>query len=215
MSKIFCGECICKIVTKDSFVTCNNCTLDFHVSCVNVSDNHTNHWLCNSCFFKSAFDELPFSNDIVDLNCKLQKGLKIVHINIQSLVNKLEHIKLLLDENQIHILCITETWLTNNIDDCIVNIDGYNMYRMDRSNGKLHGGLMCYIKDGIAFKQNINLLDNDIEAIWIEVNMPKTKPILIGTVYRPPDSHVDYVDKLDTIFQQSNSIYDDVYNYTW
>ena len=38
--------------------------------------------------------------------------------------------------------------------------------------------------------------------------MPKTKPILIGTVYRPPDSHVDYVDKLDTIFN-SNSIYDD------
>ena len=58
---------------------------------------------------------------------------------------------------------------------------------------------MCYIKEGIAFKQNTNLLDNDIEAIWIEVNIPKTKPILIGTVYRPPDSHVDYVDKLDTI----------------
>lgn len=59
------------------------------------------------------------------------------------------------------------------------------MYRMDRSNGKLHGGLICHIKDGVAFNPNKHFLDSDIEAMWIEINLPKTKPILIGTVYRP------------------------------
>ena len=82
---------------------------------------------------------------------------------------------------------------------------------MDRSNGKLHGGLICHIKDGVAFNPNKHFLDSDIEAMWIEINLPKTKPILIGTVYRPPSSHVDYVDKLDTIFHECNSTYDDVY----
>jgi hypothetical protein len=156
-------------------------------------------------------DELPFNDHFVDLNCKLQKGLKIVHVNIQSLINKVDHINLLLQENNIHVLCITESWLTNDIDDSDIKINGYDICRLDRNNGMSHGGIVCYIKEGISFKQNLNLLNSDIEAMWIEINLPKTKPILIGTVYRPPSSNVEYLDKLDMIFQECNSMYDDVY----
>ena len=40
--------------------------------------------------------------------------------------------------------------------------------------------------------------------------MPYTKPILLGTVYRPPNSKADYLDNLDKIFQNSTSHFDDV-----
>ena len=97
-------------------------------------------------------------------------------------------------------------------DDSELKINNYSICRLDRQNGKSHGGgIICYIKDGVSFRQNTDLHDNDSEILWVEVNLPKTKPILVGAVYRPPSSSVDYVEKVDTIFQKCNSLYDDVY----
>ena len=59
---------------------------------------------------------------------------------------------------------------------------------------------LCYVKDNIPSKQNVDLYDIDMEAIFIEINLPKTKPILIGSIYRPPDCSADYLDKLDAMF---------------
>ena len=42
------------------------------------------------------------------------------------------------------------------------------------------------------------------------LNLPHTKPILVGTVYRPPSVHTDYLCKLDSIFQDITTLYDDV-----
>ena len=39
---------------------------------------------------------------------------------------------------------------------------------------------------------------------------PHTRPILLGTVYRPPDSKADYIENLDLIFQNCTTLYDDV-----
>ena len=108
-------------------------------------------------------------------------------------------------------MCITESWLDNDTDDSAIKINGYNLCRLDRNNGITHGGILCYVREDISFKQNSNIMNDDIEALWIEVNLHKTKPLLIGTVYRPPSSNVDYIHKLDSVFQEYNTLYDDVY----
>ena len=41
-------------------------------------------------------------------------------------------------------------------------------------------------------------------------HLPQTKPLLLGTVYRAPDSKAEYIDKLDLVFQNCTSLYDDV-----
>ena len=134
-------------------------------------------------------------------DCSLSKGFKIAHVNIQSLRYKVDDIRILLNDNNFDVLCLTETWLDNNIDDNEIKIDGYNINRLDRTD-KQHGGILFYVKDGIIFKENLNLNSTyKIEALWIELNLPHTKPILVGTVYRPPDSKVEYLDNLDSIFQ--------------
>jgi hypothetical protein len=167
------GICMKKIVKNDMFVTCKNCTLDFHVKCIDTSDiDKCINWYCKNCFLKTSYDELPFSHSdyFIDLQCKLQKGLKIAHINIRSLVN------LLLHDNNIDVLCISETHLTDNISDMELHINGYSITRLDRQQiDKTHGGILCYVKDNIAFKQNIDLYDKDIEAIFIEINLPKNQ----------------------------------------
>ena len=61
-----------------------------------------------------------------------KKGLKIAHVNICSLRNKVQDIDNLLTTDKIHILAISETHLDNTFDDATVEIQGYSIYRKDR-----------------------------------------------------------------------------------
>ena len=65
---------------------CKHCTLNFHVKCVNYAsdiEQYTN-WYCKNCFVRICDDELPFSDRFIDLQCKIQKRLKIAHLDIQG-----------------------------------------------------------------------------------------------------------------------------------
>jgi len=212
-TKKLCGKCTRKILVKQRYVTCKFCTLDYHIDCIdsdNVLDSCID-WMCHSCFTNACNYELPFSSGFIDLNCRLQKGFKVAHLNIQGILSKVDYLDILLHDNNIDVLCLNETWLTSNIDDSEIMIDGYSIFRLDRCNGKTRGGVMCYVKSNLCTKQNVDIYDSDVEALFLEVNLPNTKPIAIGTVYRPPDSTVEYIDKIDNLFQKCNSIYDDVY----
>ena len=60
-----------------------------------------------------------------------RKGLKIMHLNVQSLGNKLDQTKLILQINNIDILVLTETWSNNSWPDSLVAIPEYKCYRRD------------------------------------------------------------------------------------
>ena len=51
------------------------------------------------------------------------------HVNVNNLPKKLNHIKNLLEDNEVDILCVSETWLRANVFDSTVNIPGYNCVR--------------------------------------------------------------------------------------
>ena len=67
-------------------------------------------------------------------------------------------------------------------------MDGYNVVKRDRSSDA-HGGVCTYISNNIVYNDRLDLHNEHIEAVWIEIVQPNTKPIVIGTVYRPPDQH--------------------------
>ena len=46
---------------------------------------------------------------------------------------------------------------------------------------------MCiFVRDILPFNVRNNLDVDILEAIWIELFLKKTKPIVVGCVYRPP-----------------------------
>jgi exonuclease III len=120
------------------------------------------------------------------------KGLRVFHLNICSLRNKLDELRLFCDKYQPHVLSLNETWLDNSFMDNEISLPGYNLMRRDRNrNG---GGLVVYVAENLGFNQLENNaiippIDENIEAIWFELTQPKTKNILIGAFYRPP--HLD------------------------
>ena len=50
------------------------------------------------------------------------------------------------------------------------------------------GGIGLYISESVPFQRLIDLEVNDIECIWIEILLPKSKGFCIGVIYRPPNS---------------------------
>ena len=113
------------------------------------------------------------------------KGLHFVHLNIRSILYKIHELRVLLSENRISVIAITETWLNSSINDEEVYIDGYSILRRDRAGD--HGGGVClYIRSDIAFNVREDLTPDGIESLWIDILLPHTKPITLCVVYRPP-----------------------------
>ena len=70
------------------------------------------------------------------------------------------------------------------IYDSEVEVCGYTILRHDRNR---HGGGVClYIRSDISFSPRTDLQTDNLETVWAEVLVPKTRPILTGICYRPP-----------------------------
>ena len=79
----------------------------------------------------------------------------------------------------------------------ILHMAGFNFERKDRSvlrddllSTKRGGDVVVYFADYIRYKRRTDLESADIESIWLEINLKDTKPILISSAYRPPNSSV-------------------------
>ena len=122
-----------------------------------------------------------------------ENGLKIVHVNAMSVLNKLDDI--CTNMSFFDVVIITATWLDCSTHDSIVAWPGYNQVRMDRSQfrDKRGGGLCIYIKANNKFEviplQILNVKKN-IEVIQIKTKPPNQKPIKLISIYCPPDGSI-------------------------
>ena len=84
-------------------------------------------------------------------------------------------------------LCISETWLESNIPDRYVNIEGFNLFRDDKGRG---GGTCIYVRNYLnATLVNIELDSCEgIECTWVKVQCRKLPSVIVGAVYRHPNS---------------------------
>lgn len=111
-------------------------------------------------------------------------GLHFVHVNARSLKPKIDDIRQIARKSNVAFIWISETWLDDTVPDADVFIDKYCIQRKDRYR---HGGGVCiYIGQDLAFNQQSELDHGQLEATWVELLLPKTKPILCGVVHRLP-----------------------------
>ena len=97
----------------------------------------------------------------------------------------MSEIRKIADKTKAAVIGISESWLDSSVTDNEIKLDDYSITRNDRNrNG---GGVCTYVRNNFAFLPRTDLQSDHIEATWLEIILPKTKPIIIGTVYRPPD----------------------------
>ena len=116
--------------------------------------------------------------------------LVFANLNINSLRAKFDQLKIIISGN-IDILVITETKLDDSFPVSQFKIEGYSEpYRFDRNrNG---GGVIIYVREDIPSKKlTKHEFPNDIEGIFIEINLRKSKWLVFGT-YHPPSQSDQY-----------------------
>ena len=116
--------------------------------------------------------------------------LVISHLNINSLSNKFDQLKLII-KIKVDILVITETKLDSSFPDSQFIIDGFGqLYRLDRN--KHGGGVMIFVSEDIPSKLvSKHTLPDEIEGMFIEIKLRRTKWLILGT-FHPPNQPDDY-----------------------
>lgn len=138
------------------------------------------------------------SSRLSDWNSSSQKSqLSIIYFNARSLlpkINELQALCLTLDPD---VVCITESWLAENIEDLEIEIPGYSCTRLDRD--RHGGGLVTYIRDTIEYK-SILLGPGNLEFSIISLYKSNCR-VCIALLYRPPSCPVTVFDTLFTTLQ--------------
>ena len=129
-----------------------------------------------------------------------KKGLRFIDININSLLPKIDEIRHMTKTTNAAIVGTGETKLDESILSSESDIEGYDLLRLDRS--RRGGGVACYVKKSLAYNYRDNFCKNT-ESIFMDIFLPKTKPILIGILYRPPDKN-NFVKNLEETFTNCN-----------
>lgn len=128
------------------------------------------------------------------------KGFSIASLNIVSLLSHIEDLRVIMINEPFDILAINESRLDETVTDNEVYLTGYTIIRKDRN--RQGGGVALYIRSAINYTRRTDLEDEELEFLCTEIRKPKTKPILIGTWYRPPSSSIELFDKLEKILNK-------------
>lgn len=132
----------------------------------------------------------------------MDSKLSFYHINICSLVNKIDEIAL--ETEDFDIIGITETHLDNSVkNDEIVIPNYYEPIRRDRN--RYGGGVAIYIRKNISYKRRQDLESKEIESLCIEIHKQPTKTICT-IAYKPPNQPVDSWKKVQDFFENLNSL---------
>ena len=125
------------------------------------------------------------------------RSLKIGHVNARSLIPKLDQILKTVLDNDLDILCLTETWLTETVSDRILVFPGYKLLRRDRplsdrlrsrtAKTNRGGGVAILCRESLkCVALPIVSSEETCESLWVTVSGGGRCSATVGVMYRPP-----------------------------
>ena len=87
-----------------------------------------------------------------------------------------------------------------------VQIDDYKIIRCGRNRHR--GGVACYIRNDLSY--NIIFFPHEIKSVFFEILLPNSKPIIAGTIYRPPNQS-NFLEVLNENMNKTHLIINEIY----
>ena len=131
-------------------------------------------------------------------------SLNIFYSNIRSLVPKIDNLRIFCSIYHPDIICMVESWLSTEISDSEISIQGYSVIRLDRN--RHGGGVLIYVKYMFTYSLVFKGTD-DLELIVVSFlcTMHDTNPdFTLALFYRPPNSSSFVIDTLFTVLCNLN-----------
>ena len=82
---------------------------------------------------------------------------------------------------------LTETWLSEDIDNAEIQIEDFSIFRADRSH-RSRGGVAAYFRSDLLCKSAFSFSNGVCEALLVKC---KKLYIVFGVLYRPPNTAVE------------------------
>ena len=99
--------------------------------------------------------------------------------------NKVGHLREMALQNQALFVALTETQLNEEIYDAEICMDGYTIFRADRTLGRSKGGVAIYVRDDLASETIVLASSSDGTVEYLLLWTEKIK-LATGIIYRPP-----------------------------
>ena len=107
-----------------------------------------------------------------------------MHLNIKNLLPKTDELRCIARLSNTVDIGISESKLDKYTTDSELLTDNSDLLCCDRNRNS--AGVACYITHDLSYTPK-NLFPNDINNVFFGTPLPKTKPITVGIIYRPPD----------------------------
>ena len=154
-----------------------------------VSNNTFNYCDLCSCVICASTSTVPTCMHAHPTN------LKILYFNARSIIPKRDELTAICTAEKPHIVCLTETWLDEDIGDHEICFGNYNIVRRDRN--RHGGGVAMLIQNSLSFNILVKGTD-DFEVIFVSLSCSSGK-FCLGIFYRPPSSSVHILDTLENV----------------
>ncbi len=119
--------------------------------------------------------------------------------------NKREELQELLQEHEVDVLGITESWTNEEIDNAELKLMGYKTFRKDRntekSKKKRGGGVLLYVIDEIVVYELENE-ENNCEALFVSLRIEGKGELIIGVCYRSPSADREEGENLNKVIRK-------------
>ncbi|MGL5405372.1 MAG: hypothetical protein ACRDAX_01025, partial [Propionibacteriaceae bacterium] len=213
---------LCKKFGRSTFIRfeCSTCHSIYHSKCLQLPAKEIRAfragkiYTCGACEFLSTcnaalpnfsdsfFDIDPAPTQCVSSAAPRQRNSsqpRLFAFNARSLTNRKRRADTLaaIENAEADIICVTETWLSEDHGDHeIIPVD-FAVFRNDRKIcRRASGGSLIAVRPHLQPRRLKNL-EGEAEIVWVEVKMDRLK-VLVGSAYRKPNAPAHYNEKLIT-----------------
>ena len=147
--------------------------------------------------------------------------MSLLSLNIQSINAKFDEFKIALDQlnnkQPINIICIQETWVDSTTDNCVFELQNYQLItKVKYCSG--HGGLFTYVHNDFQCEiMKLKEITTDWENLFIKIKQKSNsaKNFIIGNIYRAPKElaqdltifNAEFAETLDFLQAMRSPIY--------
>ena len=120
----------------------------------------------------------------------------MLSLNIQSIsakFNEFQEFTNSLANFKFDVICLQELWRMQ--DPSLFSLDGYhNMFYKSRINNVQGGGVGIFVSNQFKAVKLTDIsifIDKVIETVFVEIEISKSKKIVVGSIYRPNSSYIN------------------------
>ena len=89
-------------------------------------------------------------------------------------------------EKDYDVLTVSDSWLNSTVTNAEVEIDGYELTRLDRL-GKSGGGVCVYARSSLKVKRlkdMSEISESGFHQLWMQIQLKKLRSMLLCVAYR-------------------------------